>query len=112
MRNFVQPANVLGIVAPKDVVSGEGVVIGAIFGIATTTQKSGTVTEFLVEGAVELAKDGGALAAGDVAKFDPAAQKVGAAGTVTIGYVYVAAVAAATVCWVKLTPHAGAVAAE
>lgn len=106
MRNFVQPANVIGVVMTADVLSGQVVQIGKIVGVATTDGKTGTVVELLIEGAVELPKDGVAITAGTAAHFDLPTQKVTATGTVLLGYVYVAATSGAATCWVKLIQSA------
>jgi predicted RecA/RadA family phage recombinase len=106
MQNFVQPANVIGVVMTADVVSGQVVQIGKVVGVATTDGKTGTVVELLIEGAVELPKDGTAITAGSAAKFDLASQKMTATGALVLGYVYVAAATSAPTCWVKLIPSA------
>jgi predicted RecA/RadA family phage recombinase len=106
MRNFVQPANVIGVVMTADVLSGQVVQVGKIVGVATTDGKTGTVVELLIEGAVELPKNGTAITVGSAADFDLATQKVTAGGAVLLGYVYVAAATSATTCWVKLIPSA------
>lgn len=45
MKNFVQPGENIEVTAPYDVASGDGCLVGAVFGIASTTVASGkTVT--------------------------------------------------------------------
>jgi predicted RecA/RadA family phage recombinase len=106
MKNFVQPGNVITVIAPTgDVTSGNVVIVGAIVGVAETTQPAGAEVELLVEGVVDLAKTpADALAAGAVAKVTPATGLVGAAGTASIGWVVTAAASGSSTARVKLTP--------
>ena len=41
MKNFVQPGNTITVVATEDVVSGEFVVFGSMFGVAVTDAATG-----------------------------------------------------------------------
>ena len=57
MRNFIQPGGVLTAVAPAGgVVSGDFVLIGALFGIASTSAAEGEQFELANEGVYELPK--------------------------------------------------------
>ena len=57
MKTFIQPGRTLTVAAPTGgVVSGEGVLIGALFGMATTDAAEGAEVEILTEGVVEIAK--------------------------------------------------------
>ncbi|MGZ8337324.1 MAG: DUF2190 family protein [Allosphingosinicella sp.] len=57
MKTFTQPGRTLTVAAPTGgVVSGEGVLIGALFGMATTDAAEGAGVEILTEGVVEIAK--------------------------------------------------------
>jgi predicted RecA/RadA family phage recombinase len=57
MKTFIQPGHTLTVVAPTGgVVSGEGLLIGALFGIAATDAAEGAEVEILTEGVVEIAK--------------------------------------------------------
>jgi predicted RecA/RadA family phage recombinase len=57
MKTFIQPGRTLTVVAPTGgVVSGEGVLIGALFGIAQYDAAEGAEVEILTEGVVEIAK--------------------------------------------------------
>jgi predicted RecA/RadA family phage recombinase len=58
MRNYIQPGNTITLPAPYDVASGGGLLVGAIFGIATTDAASGTEVETQLTGVVEFAKVG------------------------------------------------------
>lgn len=103
MRNFIQPGNVLPLIMPRDVKSGDGVVVGRVFGIATLDGMSGARVDCMVEGVVELSKGAGAIAQGAVVNFDEGTQQAGTGATV-IGVASEPAAAAATSVRVKLLP--------
>ena len=106
VRNFVQPGNVITVIAPTGgVQSGAVVIVGAIVGIAATTQPAGAEVEVSVEGVFDISKVvGDSLPQGAVAKVTPATGLVGVAGTVSIGLVVEAAAAGASTARVRLTP--------
>lgn len=56
MQNFVQRGHDLDLIAPADVVSGEGTAIGDLFGVATGEYKQGELGVFTVTGVVALPK--------------------------------------------------------
>ncbi|MCM0751519.1 hypothetical protein DEA98_09940 [Brucella pseudogrignonensis] len=56
MRNFIQPGNVITIVAAAAVASGSLVVAGKIFGIAATSAANGEEFELALGGVYELPK--------------------------------------------------------
>jgi predicted RecA/RadA family phage recombinase len=56
MKNFIQPGDVLTLVAPYDRLSGQGALVGSIFGVATTDVLSGASAEFAITGVFSLAK--------------------------------------------------------
>ncbi|MCA3574779.1 MAG: DUF2190 family protein [Aestuariivirga sp.] len=58
MKNFVQPGNTITLPAPAAVTSGAGVLVGAIFGIATHDAASGENVEVVTCGVFELTKIG------------------------------------------------------
>lgn len=57
MKNYIQKGDILTLIAPYARSSGQGALIGSIFGIATNDVASGASGEFIVEGVVELAKN-------------------------------------------------------
>jgi predicted RecA/RadA family phage recombinase len=67
MKNFVQEGDVITITAPTGgTTSGVGVLIGALFGVATETVAAGVTTTIVVDGVVEIAKTSAlAIAVGD-----------------------------------------------
>jgi predicted RecA/RadA family phage recombinase len=70
MLNMVKEGNVITMAAPADVTSGDGVVVGGLFGVATTTAASGADVELLVEGVVSLPKAAGSIGAGVLLYWD------------------------------------------
>jgi len=58
MKNFVQEGKVLTLASPYARSSGQGALVGSIFGVATKDLDNGASGEFLVEGVVELVKVG------------------------------------------------------
>ena len=108
MKNFVQPGRTIDVIAPAGgVVSGAVVVIGSLVGVANCDGAAGAEVAVDVEGVFGLAKvPADALAAGALAKVDPATGIVGAAGTKTIGWVVSAAGAGTNTVNVRLVPSA------
>jgi predicted RecA/RadA family phage recombinase len=56
MRTYVQPGHVVTLLAPTDVASGDGLLVGAIFGVASGDALSGAEVEAQLTGVVDLAK--------------------------------------------------------
>lgn len=56
MKNFVQTGDHLEVTAPYDVTSGSGVLVGKLFGIASTTVASGKKVNILRKGVFDHAK--------------------------------------------------------
>lgn len=56
MRNFVQPGKTITVPAPYDVSSGDPVLVGAIFGVASHDALSGQDLELAREGVFDLKK--------------------------------------------------------
>ena len=56
MKNYVQEGKIVTALAPANVVSGAGVLVGSLFGVATTDASSGAEVELVVEGVFELPK--------------------------------------------------------
>lgn len=55
-KNYKQPGKTLDIPAPADVKSGDGVLIGKMFGVAQTTAKQGEMVAIDREGVWDLPK--------------------------------------------------------
>lgn len=60
MKNYVQPGQTLTLTAPYAVVSGAGLLVGSIFGVASTTAAISTPVEAALTGVYTLAKATGA----------------------------------------------------
>ena len=58
MKNFVQKGENLTLAAPYDRTSGQGALIGSIFGVASLDVLSGVEAAFVTEGVFDLTKVG------------------------------------------------------
>jgi predicted RecA/RadA family phage recombinase len=88
MRNYIQPGHVLTLLAPYDVASGDGLLVGSIFGVASGDALSGAEVEAQLTGVVEIAKTASqAWTAGAKVYWDNTAKRVTnvASGNTLIG---------------------------
>lgn len=60
MKNYVQAGQQVSVPAPHDVVSGQGVLVGSLFGVAVHAAVSAAAVELALEGVYDLAKATGA----------------------------------------------------
>lgn len=82
MKNMVQAGVNLTLPAPNDVLSGDGVVIGAIAGVAAIDALSGESVDVVTEGVFEMPKVAAdAFEIGDVVHFDTITKLVTADAT-------------------------------
>jgi predicted RecA/RadA family phage recombinase len=107
MKNFVQNGKNVDITAPYAVVSGGGVLVGALFGVAIADIASTEVGTIATEGVYTLTKATGAGTNGDqgaVAYWDNTAKKVTGVATnnTAIGKFLATAATADTVATVRL----------
>ncbi len=104
MRNFVQTGEVLTLVAPYDVVSGAGFLIGSLFAVAVAPAASGKAVNGRPAGVFDLAKAAGAITAGAKVYWDDAAKKATttSAGNTLIGVATQDAASADATARVKL----------
>ena len=58
MKNYVQPGNTLTLIAPYAVTSGDGFLVGSIFGVAAGDATSGAKVEAALTGVFDLTKIG------------------------------------------------------
>lgn len=94
MKNFVQPGDTVVVAAPAAVNSGDGVVVGAIFGVAVNGAPNGADVPIKTMGVFDLPKAGGdAFAVGDRVYWSAGANECTA--TATGNYPIGTAVAAA-----------------
>lgn len=56
MKNFLQEGDVVRVTAPYTVVSGAGLLVGSLFGVAQIGATSGTLVDAAVEGVFVLGK--------------------------------------------------------
>lgn len=76
MKNYVQPGNTITLTAPYDVASGDGLLVGAIFGVATGAAANGESIEAALVGVFDLKKVGSqAWAVGDKIYWDNTAKE-------------------------------------
>lgn len=104
MKNFVQAGDTLTFTAADAVVSGQGVLQGALFGVAVTSASAGQDFEARVVGVFELPKAAGALTKGQKVYWSTANANVTgtATGNTLIGAVIEAAADAASLAKVRL----------
>ena len=76
MKNFVQPGNTITLTAPYAVASGDGLLVGSIFGVASGTAALGETVEAALTGVYDLKKVASqAWAAGDKVYWDNTAKE-------------------------------------
>jgi predicted RecA/RadA family phage recombinase len=56
MKNYVQPGKMITVTLAADILSGAGLLIGNLFGVATKSGVTGEQVEFILEGVVALPK--------------------------------------------------------
>jgi predicted RecA/RadA family phage recombinase len=104
MHNFVQVGEQIEVVAPTALASGEGVVIGGMFGVATTTAAVNTPVVLRLVGVVTLPKATGALTQFAKVYWDATNKRVSgtATGNSLIGVAARPAASADAVAYVRL----------
>ena len=76
MKNYVQPGNTITLTAPYAVASGDGLLVGSIFGVAAGTAAIGEAVEAALTGVYDLKKVASqAWAAGDKVYWDNTAKE-------------------------------------
>lgn len=70
MKNFVQQGVNLTLTAPRDLASGAGFLVGAIFAVASTTVKAGDPVAGVTEGVFDLPKAAQAVTPGQKLYWD------------------------------------------
>lgn len=105
MKNFVSTGDTITATAPRALVSGEGALIGAMFGVAKATYANATEGEFQIVGEVELTALGTSTAAqGALAYWDNTNMRVtdAASGNTKIGVFTIAKTNGPTIARVRL----------
>ena len=113
MKTFIQPGDSLTVSAPYAVTSGQGVLIGALFGIAAYDAAISTTVEIQTEGVFDVTKEPSlAITAGARVYWDNTNRRITttATGNYPVGIATLAALAAdATVrVWTERVPASGA----
>ena len=83
MKTFIQNGDVITVNAPSGgVVSGDGVIVGGLFGVAATTAAEGEAVEIATRGVYVLPKEPTAvIAAGAQVAWDAGAKQINLPGT-------------------------------
>lgn len=82
MKNFKQPGDTITVTAPAAVTSGDGVLVGSIFGVANFSADNGAEVEIKTTGVFELPKTSAlAISVGDLLYWDNAAKVVNKTNT-------------------------------
>ncbi len=76
MRNYIQPGDTVTVVAPVAVNSGDGLLVGTLFGVALSTAAISTNVEMITEGVVDLPKAAVAVTQGAKVYWDNTAKNV------------------------------------
>ena len=113
MKTFIQPGDSLTVSAPYAVTSGQGVLLGALFGIAAYDAAISTTVEIQTEGVFDITKEPAlAISAGARVYWDNTNRRITttATGNYQVGIATLAALAAdATVrVWTERVPASGA----
>lgn len=105
MKNFIHPGETLTVTAPSAVASGDGVLVGTLFGIACNAAASGDPVEIKNEGVFDItALSTDVIAQGAKAYWDNTNKRItGTAGSnVLVGALEVAKASGATTARVYL----------
>ena len=106
MKTFIQNGNVITVIAPTGgIVSGAGIIVGSLFGVAAFTAAESEPVEIATTGVYELPKDSTAvIALGDRVSWDDAAKqiKLPALGLYPVGIATEAAGSGVTTVKVRL----------
>ena len=99
MKNFIQPGDSLTVSAPYAVTSGQGVLVGALFGVAAVDGVQNAVIECQTKGVFDITKEPAlAITAGARVFWDNTNRRLTttATGNFQVGLATVAALAADT----------------
>ena len=114
MRNYVQPGNSLAIAVPYagGILSGQGVLIGALFGVAASDGAQNAIIEAATQGVFDITKEPAlAITAGARVFWDNTNRRITttATGNFQVGIASLAALAADTTVrvWLNRVPALG-----
>ena len=110
MKNYVQPGETITVTAPADVLSGAGVKVGVLFGVAANDALSAAPVEIATCGVFELPKATGSAWTEGAAIYwnGTACTTATTAGNLLVGVAAVAALSADAVGTVRLNGSAPA----
>lgn len=114
MRNFIQPGNSLAIAVPyaSGVTAGQGILVGALFGVAATDGVQNATIEAQTQGVFDITKEPAlAITAGARVFWDNTNRRITttATGNFQVGIATQAALAADTAVrvWLNRVPPSG-----
>ncbi|MBF0339387.1 MAG: DUF2190 family protein [Magnetococcales bacterium] len=81
MKNWIQPGDIITMVAPAAVNSGDGLMVGALFGVAVSTAAISDDVQIAITGVVDLPKAAVVITQGAKLYWDNTAKNV----TTTVG---------------------------
>lgn len=86
-RNYVQPGETLTLIAPRNVTSGQGMLVGGIFAVALANAAAGAPVEARRVGVFDMAKATGSWTQGQKLYWDNTAFNLttNASGTTLVG---------------------------
>ena len=104
MINYIQPGDIVTLIAPATVSSGDGFVVGTLFGVAVRDAASGADVDARITGVLELPKAAGAITQGAAVYWDNTAKNVTttATGNTLIGAAVLAASSGAATARIRL----------
>jgi predicted RecA/RadA family phage recombinase len=107
-KNYIQSGKTVTLAAPYQRNSGEGALVGALFGVALSTLANGASGEFATQGVFDLAKAVGAITQGALVYWDNTAKNVTTTSTsnTRIGCAIVAAASGDATVRVRLNGQA------
>ena len=76
MKNFVQKGENIDLLAPRQLASGDGFLVGTLFAVASAAAANGAAVVGVVEGVFDLPKAAGAVTAGAKLYWDNTAFNV------------------------------------
>lgn len=106
MKTYIQHGAILTVTAPAEVASGDGVLIGSLFGVSQIAAASGAEITIVTQGVIELAKTAAQeWSVGDKIYWNDTTKKAttAASGNTLIGVAVAAAANPSDVGAVKLT---------
>lgn len=102
MKKYVQKGDSLTVSAPVGVASGQGVLVGDLFGVAANDALAAEPVVITVTGVFELAKAGDTIAVGELVYFDESEGTVTTTATDNHAIGHAVAVAGASAATVKV----------